>query len=128
MATKRKRTSCGYCLTHSTTRHQHCPGTLPHASLGKPWTCWCAESGHPAVIPPAPQFEVPEPEEQNDPRDGESAEGPPGSPDEPRTTEPKKADARKGRTPKEPTARCGHPTKRGPCNRKEGHTAGHDGR
>jgi hypothetical protein len=116
---KRKRTSCGFCLTNSDHRHQSCPGTLPTAMAGKPWTCWCAEQGHPDVIPPAPQFDVQVDDEVDAPAEPS---------DEPRTPEPKKEGARKARDPKALTPRCGAPTKRGPCKRKEGHTAGHDGR
>lgn len=112
-----KRTSCGYCTTTGSHRHRDCPGTLSTASAGKPWTCWCFESGHPDVIPVAPAKGVPE-------DDTEPSEAP--------RFDPAHDDAMKAererKAPREKAERCGAPTKNGPCKRRAGHTAGHDAR
>lgn len=118
MATRKiKRTSCGFCMTNNDSRHRNCPGSIPRAAGGVDWVCWCSENGHPASLPEAPVTMVVVDEPKDD--------GPTTSPDEPSGTPEGK---RKGRTPKEPTPRCGAPTGRGPCKRRAGHTAGHDGR
>ena len=117
MAQKSTRQSCGYCDPHSPRRHKKCPETLPYARAGKPWTCWCAENGHPAVVPPAPKVEVieDEPTAQTEEAEQPKAEAP----------EPKAPRAKGSR---ELAPRCGVPTSKGPCKRKEGHTTGHDAR
>lgn len=128
-----RRRPCGFCAVNAAHKHQYCPGTLTYGpdAAPKTWMCWCHENGHPAMLPEGPiirevkEAEMGEGDEGPQESTKTRTEPPEGKGKGPRTEEPKE-----DQKPKQTRGgeRCGHPTNKGPCKRRAGHTRGHDAR